>query len=162
MNINVFSGINLRVRISSIGNDDDAFSSSKSSITISSELFTKTYAFDNKGLHAVVVSAEEGQFVKRGSFNMVDDVDASSKFISFITSSPRAAIVLLCTYDDASVQLTNSAKAMLSSLGAESSIGFRDSFVLASQKDTLKPTWFREGYAAAGNGPVQIATQIEL
>ena len=160
--MNDFSGINLSIRISSIGNDDAEFDSSESSITIGNELFTETYLFNTKGLHAVVVSAEDGQFVKGGSFNMVDDPNASSKFIAFIRSSPRAAIVLLCIFDDASVHLTNSAIATLSSLGAESNIGFRGSFVLASQKDTLKPTWFKERYAAAGSGPVQITTQIEL
>ena len=151
-------GIKLNIRISSIGKDDYKFGSSVSSIEVNSD----SYEYTIQGMNAVVLSSENGQFVKFGSFNMVDDPEASEEFISFIQSSPRAAIILLCTYDDSSVYLTEGAKQTLAQLGAQSTIGFRYSFGLVTQKDTLKPTWFREGLTVAGGGPLSITAQIEL
>ena len=113
-------------------------------------------------MHAVVVSSENGLILKSGSFNMVDDLKGSEKFTSFINSSPKAAIILLSTFDDSSVHLTNAANQTLAHLGAKSVIGFRDSYGLVTQKDTLKPTWFREKLAVAGKGPIRISVQVEL
>ena len=134
------------------------FHGSASTIAVNEAL----YAYRSKGIHAVILSSEDGKFIKEGSFNTVDDQQASSKFIAFLESSPRAAIVLLSTFDDASVYLNDAAKEKLSILGAESKIRFRDSFALVTQKDIPTPEWFVEGHATAGAGPLNISVQIEL
>lgn len=93
---------------------------------------------------------------------MVNDDHASSKFVSFINSSPFSSIILISTYDDASLHLTKQARQVLANLGAENSITFRDSFALVSQNAYGEPTWFREKYAPKRRGPVSISVEIVL
>ena len=122
----------------------------------------KEYKNKGKGVTAAVLSAKNGEVVKVGHFDMVDDMQASIKFVAFIETAPFAAIVLISTYDDATVRLTNSARNVIASLGAKSSIGFRNSFALVAQKDTTKPIWFREKIKLQAKGPAQIIVTLWL
>ena len=154
----LFAGIKLIIKISSSGKDDPGFFTSTASITING---TDFQSYD-RGMDVVVLSSEDGGLVKNGSFELVSDNQASQKLIDFIQSSPRASIILVSTSDDYSVFLTPEAKLVLTDLGVQSGVGFRNSLALVTQKDTAKPAWFREQHARQGKGPVSVEVEIFL
>jgi len=106
-----------------------------------------------RGLNLVILNSENGSVLERHVYDTGFLAGDSEPFASLVESLPTGALVLVGVMDDASENMTDSAREALQELGAAqvNNLSYRSSYVLIGLKGSPA---LAEKVSAAGSGPV--------
>ena len=117
-----------------------------------------------RGFHVVVISAVDGNILKKNIFDTYLSGTASSNMVDFIESSPTGSVIVIAVRIEGTRYLKQSARNYIASLGSRhvATLGYRDTLAIVTAKGVPKPSWFAEKTAKSGNGPTRLACRLWL
>uniref|UniRef100_A0A4W3GVJ4 hyaluronoglucosaminidase n=1 Tax=Callorhinchus milii TaxID=7868 RepID=A0A4W3GVJ4_CALMI len=118
----------------------------------------EVFLFEKPGLFFVVMDACSGDIVSRQHFDMVLAPQVADVIANYIKITiPDRSIVLVCSRDDASWQLTSRSAAFLR-LGAAQPMGLfvKGSFAMLGFKGQMKPAWIKIVNRSAGQKMLEV------
>ena len=117
-----------------------------------------------RGFNVVVLSAVDGDILKKKTFDTYGSSTASSNMVDFIESSPDGSVIVIAVRDEGTRYLKQSARNYIASLGSRyvATLGYRDTLAIVTAKGVPKPSWFAEKTAKKGKGPTRLAYRLWL